>query len=476
LAESKSANTGGDPQWYKDAVIYELHIKSFADANGDGIGDFEGLLEKLDYLERLGVTAIWLLPFYPSPLRDDGYDISDYKSINPDYGDMKQFRRFVREAHKRGLRVITELVINHTSDQHPWFQKARAAKKGSAARNFYVWNDDDERFPTPFRHEDGSTAYVFSSIHPRTVDRHFAWMAEYGIDGAFVQRFGVHGARPRRDYRSLKFENRKLALCRDAAIRHSRCWVLMYDLSGLRDGDFERLADDWKQLRRRMQLGTDPNDSAYLRVNGKPLVAIWGVGFSDDRAYGLESAERFIRLLKHNPDWGGMSIMLGVPYHWREQTRDAVDDPKLHDVLRLADVLSPWSISRYHNAQRDAEKILAHQRADRAWCKKYGIEYLPVLWPGFSWRNMKGDDSHVVPRRGGRFLWRQFQATAMSGGHSAYIAMFDEMDEGTAIFKCTNNPPVGASSFQTYEGLPSDHYLWLCGEGRRLLRGELPSR
>lgn len=146
MAESKSANTGGDPQWYKDAVIYELHIKSFADANGDGIGDFEGLLEKLDYLERLGVTAIWLLPFYPSPLRDDGYDISDYKSINPDYGDMKQFRRFVREAHKRGLRVITELVINHTSDQHPWFKRARKAKPGSTHRDFYVWSDDPDKY------------------------------------------------------------------------------------------------------------------------------------------------------------------------------------------------------------------------------------------------------------------------------------------------------------------------------------------
>jgi maltose alpha-D-glucosyltransferase / alpha-amylase len=133
--------------WYRDAIIYQLHIKAFHDANGDGIGDFNGLLERLDYIERLGVTAIWLLPFYPSPLRDDGYDIADYRSINPSYGTMRDFRRFVAEAHRRNIRVITELVINHTSDQHPWFQRARHAKKGSAARNFYVWNDDDERYP-----------------------------------------------------------------------------------------------------------------------------------------------------------------------------------------------------------------------------------------------------------------------------------------------------------------------------------------
>src|SRR6195952_2706322 len=116
--------------WYKDAVIYELHIKAFRDGNGDGIGDFAGLLQKLDYLQNLGVTAIWLLPFYPSPLRDDGYDIADYYSIHPAYGDIKQFKQFLDEAHKRHLKVITELVINHTSDQHSWFQRARKAPQG----------------------------------------------------------------------------------------------------------------------------------------------------------------------------------------------------------------------------------------------------------------------------------------------------------------------------------------------------------
>ncbi|MFC7703576.1 maltose alpha-D-glucosyltransferase [Plastorhodobacter daqingensis] len=133
--------------WYKDAIIYQLHIKAFQDSNGDGIGDFAGLMQRLDYVQELGVTAIWVLPFYPSPLRDDGYDISDYRSINPSYGSMKDFKAFVNEAHRRGIRVITELVINHTSDQHPWFQKARRAKPGSAARDWYVWSDTDEKWP-----------------------------------------------------------------------------------------------------------------------------------------------------------------------------------------------------------------------------------------------------------------------------------------------------------------------------------------
>ncbi|WP_419800880.1 maltose alpha-D-glucosyltransferase [Mucilaginibacter sp.] len=132
--------------WYKDAVIYELHIKAFADGNGDGIGDFEGLLQKLDYLQDLGVTAIWLLPFYPSPLRDDGYDIADYYTINPSYGNIKEFKQLLKEAHERGLKVITELVINHTSDQHPWFQRARTAPIGSDHRNYYVWTDDTKQY------------------------------------------------------------------------------------------------------------------------------------------------------------------------------------------------------------------------------------------------------------------------------------------------------------------------------------------
>lgn len=134
-------------QWYKDAIIYELHVRAFYDSNGDGIGDFRGLIQKLDYLEDLGITAIWLLPFYPSPLKDDGYDIANYTDVHPMYGSLADFKLFVREAHRRGIRVITELVLNHTSDQHPWFQRARRSPRGSRWRDFYVWSDDPQKFP-----------------------------------------------------------------------------------------------------------------------------------------------------------------------------------------------------------------------------------------------------------------------------------------------------------------------------------------
>jgi len=146
MTNPDDAPLDGSPDWYKDAVIYEVHVRAFHDSDGDGIGDFQGLIDKLDYLVDLGVTALWLLPFYPSPGRDDGYDIADYMTIKESFGTMKDFRRLLREAHRRGLRVITELVINHTSSEHAWFQRARKAKPGTRARDFYVWSDTPDKY------------------------------------------------------------------------------------------------------------------------------------------------------------------------------------------------------------------------------------------------------------------------------------------------------------------------------------------
>jgi maltose alpha-D-glucosyltransferase/alpha-amylase len=142
----KRPGSATDPLWYKDAIVYELHVRAFFDSNNDGIGDFPGLMQKLDYVQDLGVTCLWLLPFFPSPLRDDGYDIADYLEVHPSYGTLKDFQSFLDAAHERGLQVVIELVINHTSDQHPWFQRARQAPPGSAERDFYVWSDSDEKY------------------------------------------------------------------------------------------------------------------------------------------------------------------------------------------------------------------------------------------------------------------------------------------------------------------------------------------
>ena len=137
---------GSDPLWFKDAIFYELSVRSFFDSNGDGIGDFNGLIQKLDYLEDLGVNTLWLLPFYPSPLKDDGYDVIDHTEVHPDFGTLADFKAFLKAAHARGIRVITELILNHTSDQHPWFKRARKAKAGSRYREYYVWSDTAEKY------------------------------------------------------------------------------------------------------------------------------------------------------------------------------------------------------------------------------------------------------------------------------------------------------------------------------------------
>src|SRR5688500_17219878 len=134
------------PLWFKDAIFYELHVRSFFDSNADGNGEFLGLIQKLDYLEDLGINTLWILPFYPSPLKDDGYDVTDYYDVHPDYGTLADFKQFLKEAHARGIRVITELILNHTSDQHTWFKKARRAKAGSRLREFYVWSDTPEKY------------------------------------------------------------------------------------------------------------------------------------------------------------------------------------------------------------------------------------------------------------------------------------------------------------------------------------------
>ncbi len=180
----KPSMLSDDPLWYKDAIIYQVHVKSFFDANNDGVGDFPGLLAKLDYIAGLGVTAIWLLPFYPSPRRDDGYDIADYRNVHPDYGQLADVRRFIQEAHARGMRVITELVINHTSDQHPWFQRARRAKPGSNHRNYYVWSDTDQKYqgtriifidtePSNWTHDPVAGAYYWHRFYSHQPDLNF---------------------------------------------------------------------------------------------------------------------------------------------------------------------------------------------------------------------------------------------------------------------------------------------------------------
>src|SRR5215212_5050037 len=198
-----------DPLWYKDAVVYQVHVKAYRDSNGDGYGDFRGLMDKLDYIQSLGANCVWILPFYPSPLRDDGYDISSYEEINPTYGTIGAFKEFMDAAHARGLKVITELVINHTSDQHPWFQRARRAARGSPERDFYVWSDDPNKY--------SGSRIIFTD----TEKSNWAWDPE--AQQFYWHRFFSHQP-------DLNFDNPKV---RQAVINVMKFWLRM-GVDGLR--------------------------------------------------------------------------------------------------------------------------------------------------------------------------------------------------------------------------------------------------
>jgi hypothetical protein len=210
-------------------------------------------------------------------------------------------------------------------------------------------------------------------------------------------------------------------------------------------------------------------DAAYLHHRGKPLVAVWGIGFNDKRDYTLAECRTLIEFLKND----GCAVMLGIPTYWREQKNDTVTDPALNEVLKLADVLSPWTVGRYNTPKRAQHHVEKVATSDLAWCAEQKLDYLPVIFPGFSWHNMYGAPLDSIPRLKGAFYQAQIDANLAAGATMLYVAMFDEVDEGTAIFKCTNDVPVAdGAAFLTYEGLPSDHYLKLTGEAAKRLVGK----
>jgi hypothetical protein len=320
----------------------------------------------------------------------------------------------------------------------------------------------DERFATQVKYADGRQAEVFSSFKKATVLRHFAWMREAGIDGVLVQRF----ASTLRSPQGLRKNNVVLAHCREGANRCGRTYAVEYDLSGMRSENMGEVIEDWRALRSRMKLGDDP---AYLRHNGKPVVEVWGNGFNDGRRYTLEDCRRLVKSLRDDGCW----VVCGVPTAWRTLDRDAVHDKALIDVIKEANVISPWTVGRYASLRAVDEHAERCWKPDQEWCRAHGLEYMPVVFPGFSWHNQHHGPLDQIPRQKGKFLWRQFCETKRLGVTMLNLAMFDEVDEGTAIFKCTNQPPTGGGvQLLTFEGLPSDYYLKLVGLGTRLLRGE----
>ena len=332
--------------------------------------------------------------------------------------------------------------------------------------------DKDELFKTEFVHKDGEPAYVFSSANVKTVNRHFKWMHDYGIDGVFAQRFVVSLTRgqERIDNYNTVFNN-----CFKAAKNNNRVLSLMYDLSGAtKDNVLETTKEDWKQLVRRYKLN-DPTNPNVLTYKGKAVVSIWGVGFQN-RKYTLENIKELINFFKNDPKYGNCAVLLGVPTGWRTLERDAVKDSKLHEVIKMADIVHPWTPGRYNNLKSADNHKKNYTVKDQQWCTENDLLYMPVVFPGFSWANMKNDNTlfNQIPRLKGAFLWRQYYNAISSDVKTIYVAMFDEIDEATSIFKIDNSPPVGESKFLTYEGLPSDYYLWQTGQAAKMLRKEIP--
>ena len=346
------------------------------------------------------------------------------------------------------------------------FEKEKEFKPGKCTID--LWPDVSEyekTYETAFKLPDETPVKVFSSYDASTTDLHFKWMKQYGIDGVFMQRFVV-------SIRNQKGKDNYNKILNNAVLsaeKYDRAICLMYDLSGMEAGEEDILIRDWKELCEKYKL-VSRNNNHYVYHHGKPLVAVWGIGFNDRRKYGYEQVKKIIDFLKSE----GCSILVGVPTHWRTLTIDAVSDTRLLELVKQADIVHPWLVGRFDNNTYEPYRKSIEE--DIKWCKANGKDYMPVLFPGFSWHNMKKDaPQNMIPRLGGRFFWKQVKGAVDAGAESLYLAMFDEIDEGTAFFKCTNTPPVGESSFITYEGEAPDHYLWLAGEAAKYLRGELRS-
>ncbi|MDP4238272.1 MAG: glycoside hydrolase family 71/99-like protein [Bacteroidota bacterium] len=353
-------------------------------------------------------------------------------------------------------------------DSRGWHHLAKGDGMKPGSCNIDLWPDVSEyskTYPTGFYFANGENARIFSSSDESTVFTHFRWMKDYGIDGVFMQRFVSEIRNPS----GLSHFNKVLASAMKASDQYDRSIAIMYDLSGMKSGEESIVLKDADQLATQYHLFDKVKCGPYLYHNHKPLVCVWGIGFNDHRAYGLKESEYIIDGLKKR----GFSIMIGVPTYWRDLRTDTEKDEHLHALIKKCDVVMPWFVGRYNETSYPDFKQRIGE--DIRWCQNNQVDYVPLVFPGFSWRNMKGQNTTQIPRNKGSFLWKQISGAIESGSEMLYVAMFDEMDEGTAIFKCVTEAPVGESKFVTIEqGKQSDYYLWLVGEGGNMLNHKIP--
>jgi hypothetical protein len=315
------------------------------------------------------------------------------------------------------------------------------------------------------KHKDGSQAYLFSSQRQATTDVHFKWMKQYGIDGVYVQRFVVGCGNP-----NSVHTTGMLAHARNAANKYGRTFSITYDMSGMpTDKLYDTMTNDWKFLVDKMQI---TKDKRYLHQGGKPVLQIFG--FYPER-FSPEVANKIIDFFKNDPKYGTFLVCSGA-WWWR-----SINNPGWPEIYRRFDAMTPWNPGNSTMSKDGKNKIAStdYWVDDIKECRKVGMMYMPVIYPGFTWDNLQRayghpqDTGHPLPRRGGAFMWEQFVAATRDKADTIFIAMFDEVDEGTAILKVTNDPPVGIF-MATYEGYPSDLYLRLTGYGTKMFRGEVP--
>jgi hypothetical protein len=363
-----------------------------------------------------------------------------------------------------------------------WFHWFRSWGSEPVASELTVdfWPDTSELAPdelclTKMALPDASPAAVYSAYGLPTVVRHFRWMADYGIDGVFLQRFVAEI-----EYPLLREAKDKVA--RNAQIgaeTYGRVFAVMYDVTGARNPTLVRMIiNDWRHLVDHVRI---TESARYLLHGGRPVLGIWGLGFTHNEATPEQAMELIGYFKSAAPPKYRATLVGGVPTHWRSLVGDSQTDRDWAEVYRSFDIISPWTVGRYDDeASADSfrENLIVPDMAEAA---SSGVEYMPVVWPGFSWHNLFGDfPPNQIPRNGGNFFWRQVYNALASGARMLYVAMFDEVDEGTAMFKLAptrQELPVGATlvplDIDGYS-LPSDWYLQLGGEATKMMRGEIP--
>lgn len=365
----------------------------------------------------------------------------------------------------------------HPGDGSPssrWIHWFRSQNPTAENATFDFWPDlteleEDELHPSSLTYADGSPARLYSAYNSKTVMRHFKWMHDYNLDGVFLQRFSSGLS----DAAQFARMNRVATNVRAGADKYQRVFAMMYDISGHPTNTLvSGLTNDWLYLVNTLQI---TNSGRYLHHKGKPVVAIWGFGFSG-RQDTPQQAQQVINFFKA----AGMTVMGGLPTYWRTRVNDAQSNPAWAPVFRSFDVISPWMVGRYrNNAGADSFRVNIIA-PDLAEAKANGRDYMPVIFPGFSWHNLTGDPLNDIPRLGGAFYWRQAYNAKLSGCSMIYGAMFDEVDEGTAMYKLAPTaaqlPAQGSFVALDADGisLPSDWYLRLADQASRMLRGDIP--